>query len=313
MIENFQLAFNFYRVIKNIHYSNIYKKRQLFLSKRPSKYFMHNDEERLYNLNILSSHNSYLNNYQNFDYADISNLEFLIKLGVRCLEFDVYYIDGKLLVGHGTKNLFNNYDFITTNTIKLEDIFVMIKNIAFKDFSDLPLFINLELLTHNSKEAHQKIVDKIQKYFYGYILHSKFNCSSINIGKCRLKHLRKKIVFITGSRLNEDDPLLKYINAFSYKINEINHPIKPEYILNLSDKEWLNPKNQNIVKKHIKNKGLVRIYPRASLLTHFSANYEFNQILKAGVQFVALNIQQMNAKSQEYLQKFNNYSICKIY
>ena len=313
MIENFQLAVNFYRIIKDIHYSNISQKRKLFLSKRPSKYFMHNDEERIHNLNILSSHNSYLNNYQNFDYADISSIQFLIKLGVRCLEFDVYYIDGQLLVGHGTKNIFNNYDFMTTNTIKLEDIFIMIKNIAFKDFSDLPLFINLELLTHNSKEAHQKIVDKIQKYFYGYILHSKFNYGRINIGKCRLKHLRKKIVFITGSRLTNDDPLNKYINAFSYKINEINNNLKPEYILNLSDKEWLDHKKQNIAKKHIKNKGLVRIYPRASLLTHFSANYKFDEILKSGVQFVALNIQQMNAKSQEYLQKFKNYSICKIY
>lgn len=313
MIENFHILTNFYSFIKDVHYRHIHKIRNDILKERPTKYFMNlkNENERICNLNILSSHNSYLNNYQNFDYADISNIEYLIKLGVRCIELDIYYINNELVVCHGTKNIIKNFDFITTNSIKLETIFQLIKNNSFKEFSDLPMFINLELLTHNSKEAHMKIADLIQKYFFAYILHSKFQYNNKNIGKCKLKQLRKKIIFINGNILNHDDPLKKYINIQSFKINEINtNKINDKFLLNFSDYEIEN--NKNIIKKHLKNKGLIRVYPRGSLINQFSGNYDYKKMIKLGIQFNAINIQQMNSISQSYLKDFEFNPIKKI-
>ena len=263
-------------------------------------------EKRLYEVIIFSSHNSYLSNYQNFDYADIKNVEFLVELGVRCLEFDVYYVDGVLKVGHGTKNI--KYDLITTNLIKLEDIFKLIREKAFRDFSDMPLIINLELLTKGNLEAHRKIADKIKKYFYGYILHSKFENAKMNMGWVKLKHLRKKIIFITGNKLADGDELAKYINAYTYKMNEVKNGIYSKYILNLSNKEFY--ENHEIIKKHINNHGLVRIYPSGGILHHFSGNYDFGEIINSGVQIPSINIQQMGTKAINYIGVFEEKGRC---
>ena len=303
MIENIHLITGAYKFVRNYHYTLIEKKRAKILGEIKINTHMNDKilEKRLFECSLLSSHNSYLSNYQNFDSSDIGNIQFLIELGVRCLEFDVYYINGVLKVGHGTKNI--KYDFLTTNLIKLEDIFILIKDKAFRDFSDMPLIINLELLTKGDREAHRKIAEKIRKYFYGYILHSKFENAKMNLGWVKLKHLRKKIIFITGDKLGENDPLAKYINAYSYKLCEIVKEVPENYILNLSDKQFYC--NKKLVKEHIKKKGLVRIYPRASLMHHFSSNYYYNDMLKIGVQMCALNIQQMGQIAVDYIYDFD--------
>lgn len=306
MLENIQLISNFYKIIKNIHHNEICKKRNNILQQKNINLKITTDIEeiKLYKLSIMSSHNSYLSNYQNFDFADLSSVEFLIKLGVRCLEFDVYYINERLLIGHGTKNLSLGYDFITTNTIKLEDVFKIIKNSAFKDFSDLPLIINLELLVNNNNEAYQKIADKIQKYFYGYILHSKFHNAAINIGNCKMKHLRKKIIFITQKKLEKNNPLAKYINAYTYTLSEFQNNNDPSHILNLSFDEFL--KSSDIIKKHIESKGLVRVYPNGSFIANFSTNYDFQKVISSGVQITAINLQQMGNSALEYINIFKS-------
>ena len=306
MLANIQLISNFYKVIRQIHYTQIQKKRDDVINNHNIEMKMKNDETRLCHMNIMSSHNSYLSNYQNFDFADISTVEFLIKLGVRCLEFDVYYINERLFIGHGTKNLFGGYDFITTNFVKLEDVFKLIANCAFRDFSDLPLIINLELLVNDNMDAYQKISAKIKKYFYGYVLHSKFHNAAINIGNCKMKHLKKKIIFITQRKLKNDNPLAKYINAYTYNIGEINKmdEIDSKYILNLSYKEFL--QNKKIISEHIQKKGLVRIYPHGSFATNFSTNYNFLECIKLGIQIPAINIQQMGSISLQYIQHFQS-------
>lgn len=309
MLENIHLITNFYKVVKNIHHNKICHKRKEILEKNGEKMIMKMmgelEEKRLWQVFVMSSHNSYLSNYQNFDFADLSSVEFLIKLGVRCLEFDVYYIGERLVIGHGTKNTFSGYDFMTTNVIKLEDVFKKIKKMAFKDFSDLPLIVNLELLVNDDIEAYQKIADKIKKYFYGYVLHSKFYNAAMNLGNCKLKHLRKKIIFITQKKLSDTNPLAKYINAYTYPLSEIikMDEIDVRCIFNLSYTEFIY--NRNIVKKHIARKGIVRVYPDGSFINNFSSNYDFNKVMDCGAQLIALNIQQMGKIALEYINVFS--------
>jgi len=308
---------NFYKIVKKIHNDSIIEKRKeilQYLNEEGSGHFMSKEEAdlKLWKVAVMSSHNSYLSNYQNFDFADLDVIEFLIKLGVRCLEFDVYYRNGKLLVGHGTKNIVEkmDIDIITTNMIKLDDIFKLLKRCAFKDFSDMPLIINLELLTRGDKEAHSKIAKKIRKYFYGYILGEKFFWGKKNLGDCYLKHLRKRIIFITGRKLDKDDELSKYINAYTYKLDEIEgKEYDSKKILNFSNKEVVDEKIQKIIKNHINNKGLVRIYPAGGIMTHFSYNYDFWHSKALGAQIVCLNLQQLGDGVEEYFEWFQGRSI----
>ena len=312
MLANIQLISNLYKIVRYVHYNQIEKQRNDVLQDCKISMKMDDDgvdkkEVRLYKMNVLSSHNSYLSNYQNFDFADLSSVEFLIKLGVRCLEFDVYYIGERLVVGHGTKNLFDGYDFISTNVIKLEDIFKLIRDKAFKDFSDYPLIVNLELLVNDNYDAYQKIADKIKKYFYGYVLHSKFHNANINLGNCKMKHLRKKIIFITQKKLLDNNPLAKYINGYTYNLDEIikmGCDIDNKCIFNLSYREFL--ENRRMVEEHILKKGLVRVYPNGSFITNFSTNYNFLDVIKSGVQISAINIQQMGNSSKNYIKYFNS-------
>ena len=324
MQVNLKFVSSIYKFIKRVDDGHLQKKRNDIIKNLEDDpnhiQKLHLDpkfnHKKLYQFHLFSSHNSYLLNYQNFDFCDISIVDFLLRLGVRCLEFDVYYLDGKLLIGHGTKNmdnfLFKNIDLITTNMIKLHDVFKLIKEIAFQNLSDMPLIINLELLTRGDMEAHQKIVDKINNYFHGHILGPKFHYAAKNLGTCKLKHLRKKIIFITGRKLNDNDPLAKYINAYTYMLKEFDEEIDPKQILNLSSREIKFANVQQLIKKHVANKGLVRVYPAGGIMTHFSHNFDFHMAAELGVQFMAMNIQQFGSGVNEYFNFFNGIPIKEI-
>jgi len=361
---------NIYKIIKRLHNRSVITKRREILRKieegqgvdkeldqvndtemvqeisenytgihnsRKNKLFMREQIGRkmLNSIFVLSSHNSYLTNYQNFDFTDTEVIIFLLKIGVRCLEFDVYYKDGALVVGHGTKNIFHDYtvdlDVLTTNVISLEEIFKIIREYAFGEFSDLPLFINLELLTRGNEQAHIWICNLISKYFSEHLLKEAFFYGGRNLGECRVAELRNKIVFISGRKLGNMDPLKKYINGYTYMISDIlrlinvshlshvdrdgvdlDRVISPKFILNLSSAEVENEVVQKIVRNHIARRGLVRVFPCPGIYTSFSRNFDFGRSMDLGVQFVSLNIQQLNHGVEAYLEKFNGSPLLEI-
>jgi len=197
-------------------------------------------------------------------------------------------------------------DLITTNVIPLKNIFELLREKAFEDNWDIPLFINLELLTRGSESAHIQIANLISNYFGKNLLRGEFFYAAKNIGECRLSHLRHKIIFITGRKLDNLDPLKKYINAFTYKLEEIeNHRnIDPKVILNLSSHLLSDEKIHGIIQTHIQNKGLVRVYPQGGIMNNFGWNFDFQKAMELQIQFVSMNIQQMNHGVKEYLEHF---------
>ena len=311
---------NLYLLLKFLHKKNSLKKRKNILNKiiQSPPQIMSSEiiHSKLHHTFILSSHNSYIENFQNFDTTEIEIIEFLLKVGVRCLEFDVYFKNNQLVIGHGTKNILNgspiDLDFISTTVLPLDQVFQLIAKNAFLH-SDMPLFINLELLTRANPSAHIQISNLILHHFHNLLPNHSFQYANQNLGQCNIKQLRKKIFFISGRKLDNMDPLKKYIHAHTYKIDEIPdiNNIDPKWILNFPSHQIKQPEHKKIIQNHIQNMGLVRVFPPGGILNNFGWNFDFETAMQIGIQFISMNIQQMNHGVEKYLEKFVHSPIKK--
>lgn len=161
-------------------------------------------------------------NYKN-DFVNICNLKYLLKQGVRGLDFEIYSINNEPVVATSTDE--NFYIKETFNSVKFEEV---MKTLALYGFSSStapnssdPIILHLRIKSNNQK-IYSKMAN-IFKYYEKYMLGKEYSFENqgTNIGRTPLLQLRNKIVLVVNKNNNaylENKEFLEFVNLTSSSI-----------------------------------------------------------------------------------------------
>jgi len=233
----------------------------------------------LKNVSVLSSHNSYITESQ-CSSASNSAITKCIESGIRCIELDIFNKDiskgdNEPVVAHGFAN--PNGDVFMTNKISLNSVMENLNKIAFEKTSD-PLFIYLNLNTHENIICNENIYQTITKYFSDKLING-------NVLDIPLINLINKVIIISD-----------YINSGNLK-NIINIRIAIDFLNFNSSFTGITELTEN---------RLIRIYPAPSISSLLSYNYDSIPFINKGYNFISMNISKNDKNLQNYYNKFNN-------
>jgi hypothetical protein len=183
--------------------------------------------------------------YKN-DYVNVCNLKSVIKQGSRCLDFEIYSVDGKPVVS--TSTIDNYYVKETYNTVKFADAMRIIQLYAFGDGASNkfdPIILHLRFKSNNP-EMYTELANIFQSYTttmlgkeYSYINHNS------NIGMVKLSDMQSKIVLIvdaSNKSFLDNSDLLEYVNGTSNSDNIRSYQYFD--VKNVPDIDELNNYNQ---------------------------------------------------------------------
>ena len=177
----------------------------------------------LYDYYIKTAYNACSGGSYKNDYVDICVLKSIIKQGVRCLDFEIYNIDGNPVVSTSTGDSF--YVKETLNHVKFADVMKTINDYAFSTGtcpnSNDPLLIHLRIKSNN-----QTMYDNLAGIFKTYsklMLGKEFSYENYgkNIAGRPLTSFMKKIILIVDKSNNaflENKNFMEYVNLTSNSV-----------------------------------------------------------------------------------------------
>jgi hypothetical protein len=197
-----------------------------------------------------------IGSYKNCN-VSLDMLKYVIRQGIRLLDFAIYSIDGQPIVA--TSSLENNTK-TTYNYLYFSDILEIIHDYAFSSSllicpnpSD-PIFIHLRLYS-TSTTMIKNLGDLIQKYTsmflntkYSFGDHENNDKIKNNFGNVYLKDLKgKAVLFVQQNKMCYDDrcPLYEYINMTSG--SDMLYGLSYYYVENTRDMEYLTEHNKQFM------------------------------------------------------------------
>ncbi len=241
---------------------------------------------------VFSSHNTYVAGNQNMDVNSLEMIKMACLLGVREIELDTYcrnYVKEdnesiEPIVTHGVESPQGQDDlFLNSNLLSFESCVKTISDNAFINNNDDPLFINIELNTHNKHKTNLRMIEILKQYFGDKLLYSKDNS---DLGSYKIKDLVNKVIIVIHD-LDE---------------TSVFQGISFDYYKNVSDN------NTNVIDLEKTKNSLARVFPSANLESHFSYNYDPYSAWNKGAQFVTCNIQILDDNLKKQFKKFKKYS-----
>ena len=255
---------------------------------------------RLRDYYIQSSYNSCCGNEFFFDYVDYEPLKNVIKQGARCLDFEIYSVDGNCVVAAG-KNA--SVDIKGTfNSLPIEAVFQTVARFALKGNSTCPnpsdpLFLHLRIKS-NRPEVYNQIADALDSNFKNMLSRDDkkyaFEAHGENIGECPLSVFIGKVVIILEATNN------KY------------HTTRLEELINFSSATpfFRQLRNYEVAYTHDMD-GLINYNRKNMSITmpdYSSSNKNVSAALhhRFGCQMVCMNYQNMDKNLNYYLKFFND-------
>lgn len=258
---------------------------------------------RLCDYFIASSYNSCCSGDFKNDYVDIEALKNVIKRGARVLDFQLFYINGDIIVSASsdeTEFIKGTYNYLYLNgsngileTIKRE---AFSQSNGFKNISD-PLFINLRIQSEKI-EIYDKLTqmfnsmlgDKLLSEAYGY----DGTKSSINIVNEDIKKFENKIIIIC------DQKNKNYENTSFYELINIT-PNREDGSLNCYRNYEINfaEERSNILEKT--KKKLIMVIPDN---TNINNNRDPENLFNMGCSMILMNYQRLDSNLTKYLNTF---------
>ena len=153
-------------------------------------------------------------------YVSLEALKTVINLGVRLLDFEIYFKDGNVVVAAGRNNI---YMKDTYNELEIGSVFSQIKKSALRGIqnSSDPLILNFRIVSKNPNVFHI-LEKKIMKHFSDYLAgkHLPVENSKLggNVFNTPLENLKNKvIIFVDDPFKNSgDNPgFMELVNACS--------------------------------------------------------------------------------------------------
>jgi len=252
------------------------------IGKRDKRY-----QEKLRDYYIKSSYNSCsTGQYQN-DWVNLCALENVIKQGCRCLDFEIYEVDGKAVVATSNSTKFTEKG--TYNSLSIDSV---IKTISEKAVSNSmsteycpnpfdPLFLHFRIKTKHI-EVYDDVADALVKYLDSKLLSNEhsYENKGKNLGSESLTSLIGKVIIMVDKvesnhiRATKMEELVNimgnsaFLHSLSY--NDIIHTPDMDEMIDY------NKKNMTIG------------YPN---LSYQSKNYNSSIVMQYGVQMPAMCFQ----------------------
>ena len=212
----------------------------------------------LYDYYIKTAFNACSGGSLKNDFVNIRNLKSIIRQGVRCLDFEIYSIDGRPVIATSTSDEF--YYKETFNHVTFADVLTTIEKYAFapeqsNNYTD-PLLLHLRIKSNDSN-----MINVLATQIAGCerMLGNEFSYKDKNVGKTPILQFRNKIILILDTSHDENDTLNEYTNLISnsehmrlYRYYDVkNTPDMNELIdynktglsIVLPDKDGANPSN----------------------------------------------------------------------
>jgi len=177
----------------------------------------------LYDYYIKSSYNSCSGGSYKNDYVDVCVLKSIIKQGVRCLDFEIYNINGKPVVSSSTGN--NFFVKETFNFVNFASVMQIIKDYAFSTGTcpnpTDPLIIHLRIKS-NSQNMYNNLA-AIFKSYSKLMLGKEYSYENYgkNIADNPLTSFMNKIILVVDKSNNsflENKKFLEYVNLTSNSV-----------------------------------------------------------------------------------------------
>lgn len=244
-------------------------------------------QEKLRDYYIKSSYNSCSTGQFQNDWVNLCALENVIKQGCRCLDFEVYEVDGKAVVATSNSTKFTEKG--TYNSLSIDSVIKTIseKAVTYSMSSEYcpnpfdPLFLHFRIKT-NKIEVYDDIADALVKYLDSKLLSNEhsYENKGKNLGSEPLSSLLGKVIIMVDKiesnhiRATKMEELVNIMgnSAFLHSLpyNDIIHTPDMDEMIDF------NKKNMTIG------------YPN---LSYQSKNYNSSIVMQYGVQMPAMCFQ----------------------
>lgn len=271
-------------------------------SKNPSNYFDNESHSLIKNYYIKTAYNCCCGDGYKNNFVNICALEHCIKLGARCLDFEIYSYYSEPIVAASTANHYSIKE--TFNFIQMKDVFEKLNSIAFNSeyFGNDPLFLNFRIMSSN-KIIYNKLAKYIEEYLNpnnNYLLdNTKYNYKLTNNYDYLLSNMissndiNKKFIIMVDTLqkdiLNSSD-LSKYVNLSSDRGLKI---IRYENILAAGEN------NAMLIDDSKRN--LLMVLPN---IDNKKINYDPLICFGNGCQFIGMKFQNMDNNLISYMKHF---------
>jgi hypothetical protein len=244
-------------------------------------------QEKLRDYYIKSSYNSCSTGQFQNDWVNLCALENVIKQGCRCLDFEVYEVDGKAVVATSNSTKFTEKG--TYNSLSIDSVIKTIseKAVTYSMSSEYcpnpfdPLFLHFRIKT-NKIEVYDEIADALVTYLDSKLLSNEhsYENKGKNLGSEPLSSLLGKVIIMVDKiesnhiRATKMEELVNimgnsaFLHSLSY--NDIIHTPDMDEMIDF------NKKNMTIG------------YPN---LSYQSKNYNSSIMMQYGVQMPAMCFQ----------------------
>ena len=261
----------------------------------------------LKNFHIATSFRPYLAKNQLFDYASERIVKQTIKCGPRCMVVDIFNDtlsdDAFPIVSSGFEK--GNWK-LTLSSLSFDKFCNALSQTIFtsgyvNNYED-PFILILNLKTNGNYKCHGRIQETLYKYFKSRLLPSKFSYGKADLPNTPIKELMGKIIIMTS------------VSVKNEKLNEItNFTLDREEFHKISFKSLV---DEVSVSDNIKlNMDDVRVQMREHLAlvvpeenSFFTRNYNPQNFLDTGCQFIAMNYQKVDKYMEQYITHFKNSS-----
>jgi len=273
---------------------------------------------RLRDFYVKTAYNCCASGSYSHDFVDMCALENCIKLGARCLDFEVYSLHNKPIIALSSVNDHNIKE--TYNWLLFDDVMVKIKDMAFSKDTDSaykvandPMILHFRIKTSNT-QVFDSMADSIYNNLSERILTRQYSYeyNKNNIGNEKIRNLLGKIILIVykvndknNTVINiEDSKLYEYVNVISgtenmrfYRQDEARLAGDMENIKNF------NKERMSIV---LPNKGNIPTNVDWRELSHKGNPQDPAGVTGYGFQFIGQCFQYDDAFLQQYHNDFNS-------
>lgn len=267
---------------------------------------------KLKDIHVATAYRPYLGKNQLLDYCSLEIMEKVMSIGARCLYIDIFNSDLSINADPVVCNGFEKGNWkLSLNRLNFEDVIRKISNIAFQsgyvqNYND-PLFLAINLKTSGNHHCVDKVKKIIVKYLKSRLLPSKYTNQQKNMANVPLIELMGKVVIFCSSGYQNTE-LEEIVNASWDKdtFNQISFDSlagNPE----LADPRTIVLDKEELKEENSRNLCLV-VPPEDS---YFTYSYQTLPYFKTGCQFIAMNYQNMNDTTFEYMDRFKNTSFLK--
>jgi hypothetical protein len=253
-------------------------------------------------------------NYKN-DFVSICALKDCISQGIRCLDFEIYSVNGKAVVAASSVN---NYTIKETyNSIPWKQVISTLVNSALGQNAGTmcpnpadPLILHLRIMSNNTKIYNEIAQEFSSEGIAQYILGPEYSYQYSGgggeahnaAGHIPIFNLKKKIFIMIDSN-NEEHPLFLKTNLAEYVNLATNNP----------NTSWASTTRYYGVKHAPSQKDLIA-HNRTGVtvclpdLSDRATNFPFNIPKNRGCQMIAMSFQKDDSQLQAYIDFFNSAS-----